>query len=305
MRACCEAPVPCRAWVTGPADGHGPHYKLGDPRCWFKSEAAVHSQRWPMLNNSLAAFGIVPPAPPPASRGGAPCQTPLDCQLNGPCTGGKCVCDAAWKGENCSVLNLLPAKPGQGYGQRGSSVSSWGAGVIRDPKTSKFYMHVAEMANNCGLGMWGVNSRCVLAESDTAGGPYTAVTTVVDAWCHGPSLGRDPKSGTWIFGHMGDGTKPRSKATLPGCRICKDGTTASGNDTLYPCPKGKGAVDSPMALTATSPTGPWQRAAYLENGANSEPFFLPNGTANCNLNANYLWSFRLKMHRWWRTAPEK
>ena len=33
-----------------------------------------------------------------------------------------------------------------------------------------------------------------------------------------------------------------------------------------------------MALTAASPAGPWQRAAFLENGANSEPFFLPNGT---------------------------
>jgi hypothetical protein len=209
--------------------------------------------------------------------GGAPCKTALDCQLNGVCAAGRCVCDPAWKTANCSVLNLLPAKPGQGYGQRGSSVSSWGGGVIRDPVSSKYYMHVAEMVNNCGLGMWGVNSRCVLAEAGTAGGPYTRVATVVDAWCHGPSLGLDPATGTWLFGHMGDGTKPRSK-TPPGCRVCRDGTTASGNSTLYPCPKAAEAVDTPFALTASHPTGPWQQAAYIENGANSEPFFLPNGT---------------------------
>ena len=212
------------------------------------------------------------------SGGGASCATALDCQLNGVCTGGKCVCDAAWKSANCSVLNLLPAKSGQGYGQLGSSISSWGAGVIRDPVSSKYYMHVAEIVGNCGLGMWGVNSRCVLAESDTAGGPYTRVATTVDAWCHGPSLARDPTTGTWYFGHMGDGTKPRSKTAPPGCRICRDGTTASGNATLYPCPKAEGAKDTLFALTSKYPTGPWQQAAHLQNGANDEPFFLSNGT---------------------------
>ena len=150
--------------------------------------------------------------------------------------------------------------------------------MVRDPHSSKYYMHVAEIASHCGLGLWGVNSRCVLAESDTAGGPYTRVTTVVDAWCHGPSLGHDPTTGTWIFGHMGDGTKPRGKTDPPGCRVCSDGTTASGNATLHPCPRAEGAVDTPFALTAERPTGPWRPAAQLENGANGEPLFLPNGT---------------------------
>ena len=127
--------------------------------------------------------------------------------------------------------------------------------------------------------MWGVNSRCVLAESDTAGGRYKPVATVTDPFCHGPSLALDPISGTWIFGHMGSGKGPRSKTAPPGCRLCKDGTTGSGNSTLYPCPKGgKGTADTVMALTAEQPNGPWTRAENLENGANSEPFFLPNGT---------------------------
>ena len=224
----------------------------------------------------LAPF--VPARAQQPSAGGAPCDTALDCQLNGECVAGKCVCDPAWKAANCSTLNLLPAKVGQGYGQRGSSTSSWGGAVIHDPVTRKYYMHVAEMVNHCGLGMWGVNSRCILAEADTAGGPYTQVATVVDAWCHGPSLGRDPISGSWYLGHMGDGTKPRDKTAPPGCRVCTDGTTGSGNSTLYPCPKAAGAVDTPFALTATRPTGPWERAAHIQNGGNGEPLFLPNGT---------------------------
>jgi hypothetical protein len=69
MRACCSASN-CFAWVTGPADSNGPHWKVGDPRCFLKSEAAVRSQRWPMLNNSLAAYGIAPASPPPPQPAG-------------------------------------------------------------------------------------------------------------------------------------------------------------------------------------------------------------------------------------------
>ena len=49
--------------------------------------------------------------------GGAPCTADGDCQLNGLCTAGGCVCDAAWKGANCSTLNLQPAKFGNGFGR--------------------------------------------------------------------------------------------------------------------------------------------------------------------------------------------
>jgi hypothetical protein len=103
-----------------------------------------------LLHISGSASGSASGSSAAVLRGGWPCLTPLDCQLNGLCTDGKCVCDSAWKGENCSVLNLLPAKPGQGYGLLGSPTSSWGGSVIHDPKSSKYYMHVAEMVNNCG-----------------------------------------------------------------------------------------------------------------------------------------------------------
>ena len=83
--------------------------------------------------------------------GGGPCSSDLDCQLNGECTAGACVCDAAWTGANCSVLALLPARWGTGYGSMNSSVSSWGGGVSRDPGSGKYYLFAAEMNLNCGL----------------------------------------------------------------------------------------------------------------------------------------------------------
>ena len=61
---CCRSPV-CYAWVTGPADGKGPTWKVGDQRCYLKNKAAVSSKRWPMANVSYAAFGIAPGSPEP------------------------------------------------------------------------------------------------------------------------------------------------------------------------------------------------------------------------------------------------
>jgi hypothetical protein len=40
----------------------------------------------------------------------AGCKTNKDCSLNGVCTSGACVCDAAWEGDKCQTLALLPAK---------------------------------------------------------------------------------------------------------------------------------------------------------------------------------------------------
>ena len=56
--------------------------------------------------------------------GGGACQTELDCQLNGECVAGKCVCDPQWNGNaNCSRLQLLPAKMDNGYGHVGSGTA--------------------------------------------------------------------------------------------------------------------------------------------------------------------------------------
>jgi hypothetical protein len=83
---------------------------------------------------------------------------------------------------------------------------------------------------------------------------------VVNPWCHGTWMDRDPVSGRWIFGHMGSG-KPKGGH----CKNCTSGIT---------CP---GIVAG--ALISDSPLGPWKSAGpHLVNGPNCVPFFQPNGT---------------------------
>ena len=82
------------------------------------------------------------------------CAVDEQCELNGRCVAGRCACEAAWSGEHCSVLNLLPATKGHGYrntSAAGLRVSSWGGGVIWDEGTKLWNMFAAEFEEGCGL----------------------------------------------------------------------------------------------------------------------------------------------------------
>ena len=184
-------------------------------------------------------------------------------------------CSAAWTGANCSLLNLLPATAGEGLGSRSSSWSFWGNKAIKDPVSGKYFMAADEMANHCGLGSFGSNSRSIMAQSDNATGPYTRVQVVVDSFSHGTWMERDPSSGRWILGHMGSGA-----AIHRSCKSCATGVTPPGAKGA-PCPQESAvpAAAQAGALVADSPLGPWRSAGpHLINGANCEPFFMRNGT---------------------------
>ena len=132
-------------------------------------------------------------------------------------------------------------------------------------------MFVSQMNMGCGLGTWGKNSRCVLAESDTPNGPYVQKRVVIDSWCHGATPGRDPKTGKWVFNHMGTGA-------AKSCSLCSNGTTPPRAKTGT-CEKGgPGTVNTASALTSDSPFGPYTAQPHMTNGANCEPFFHPDGS---------------------------
>ena len=87
--------------------------------------------KWQPRHQQLVDSGFIkgppPPRPPPPP---APfrCSTNSDCQLNGQCTAGVCHCDVTWKGEQCQLLNLLPAAADAGL--QHPQLSSWGGSVL-------------------------------------------------------------------------------------------------------------------------------------------------------------------------------
>eukprot|EP01079_Euglenida_sp_SAG-EU17-18_P011383 gene11383-9894_t len=53
-----------------------------------------------MWTTSLLAWALALPGVQAA------CTSAMDCQLNGACDNGRCVCDKGWKGSDCGQLSL-------------------------------------------------------------------------------------------------------------------------------------------------------------------------------------------------------
>lgn len=203
----------------------------------------------------------------------AACTYDVHCSLNGRCDAGACTCYAGWKGTSCATLDLLPAPTVAAYGGGiGGNVSSWGAGVMRDPSSGTYVMYLDEITRGCGLGAWQPNSHCVVATSENALGPYTRVKALQAAWCHGSSLVRDPVSQTYFFGHMSHATRGAS------CKQCANGTTPGGAAS-GPCDADTDALPySATAFSAPGPLGPFSPVANYINCGNGEAFFSADGS---------------------------
>ena len=106
----------------------------------------------------------------------AGCATDEDCSLNGRCSTGTCACAPEWAGDDCGVLNLLPAKANNGF-HEGPNSSSWGGSIMFDGTT--YHMFASRMAGGCGLSAWDSNSEVVRATSSQGDGPYLFQETVV------------------------------------------------------------------------------------------------------------------------------
>ena len=131
------------------------------------------------------------------------CTTDESCSLNGQCVAGSCACAPEWRGADCGVLNLLPARSfplTAGLDEPGSS--SWGGSLLLENGT--FHLFASRMAFGCGLSEWSENSEIVHATSSDAEGPYTINSTVVPHFAHGPSL-RRLVGGGYVLMHLGCG----------------------------------------------------------------------------------------------------
>lgn len=109
--------------------------------CWSQ-----HNWALPALI-ALTCVGALAPVDAATSRLDSPtssidaCSSDLDCQLNGACTAGACVCDKGWRGADCGTLNLnTTANVAYGYTPE-SKFSSWGGGPPTwDSATGKYQL---------------------------------------------------------------------------------------------------------------------------------------------------------------------
>lgn len=144
-----------------------------------------------------------------------PCNTDLDCSLNGVCTSGSCMCDKPWKdatSEACSVLDVLPHPndyvPAYGGPRTDSAfhnqtLTSWGGNILLGAD-DKFHLYVSAMDGGVGLRGWSSISRIDHAVADDPMDQFELTDIALPKFSHNASPLRAP-NGSYIIWHIGDG----------------------------------------------------------------------------------------------------
>ena len=157
----------------------------------------------PSMSTQLLLLAAAAVALLPSSVAAAACTSTSDCNLNGECTAGKCVCDAAWSGSaDCAVMSFAKVEKaaGKAPGYYNATESSWGGFPIKG-SDGKWNLIHAQMANHCPLGSWTSNSIVARSVSTTASplGPYAFVEELLPPFAHNPTVRKAPDGTYFIF----------------------------------------------------------------------------------------------------------
>lgn len=227
---------------------------------------------------------------------GTACITDDDCQLNGLCNSGVCHCDAAWTGDACQRLNLLPAKIDAGLQLKPRPAkaqdlaqfrSSWGGGVVHQNGT--YQMMVSIFEQGCGLNAWLPNSAMGRAVASEPEGPYELVELVKPHFSHSATPVREPETGRWLVFNIGRGDNvsvntSEHRALITDCDGgCTNGAPWNPGTMFF------GPV-SVLRSKDASLHGPWEDHLIAEcdevpgcpengNDMNPAPLIFPNGSA--------------------------
>lgn len=250
---------------------------------------------WVMVG---ACFGVASTKkhPHPSPRPGSGCTDDKSCSLNGVCnsTTHKCVCDAAWSGDECQMMALLPTTKQSGLtminvpasnssnGTIPGNTSTWGGAVVYDPSLKRWFMWASEMKDHCGMHTWTTNSQTVRASSSKADGNYVREAVQFPIWSHEVDVVRAP-TGQYVayFSRMAQGKAPP-------CTSCTDGTTDPACQKVPLQANGSLGIEvSPptyMSYSLTAdPTGAWSEPVLVllphpMMDINAAPVILANGS---------------------------
>eukprot|EP00565_Helicotheca_tamesis_P001055 CAMPEP_0185740950 /NCGR_PEP_ID=MMETSP1171-20130828/38694_1 /TAXON_ID=374046 /ORGANISM="Helicotheca tamensis, Strain CCMP826" /LENGTH=661 /DNA_ID=CAMNT_0028412883 /DNA_START=27 /DNA_END=2015 /DNA_ORIENTATION=- len=240
------------------------------------------------------AFGLASTDIVAALRDISACKNDEDCEFNGACSGGACVCDKGWTGTSCGTL-LLDPNPviAYGHGSPGANNhSSWGGGPpVYDPATGKYNLFVSEISAHCGMSTWMRMSQSVRATADTIEGPYEFEEVIIGTESHNTYYAYSEHDDMHLIYTLFAGDSPAyCNPPPPGCR---NGITPGGNKMRY---KGEWAENTCKTVGrriaifySRSLTGPWERHlvdfSYGSEGrpfnagtSNPAPYVFPNGT---------------------------
>ena len=225
-----------------------------------------------MMAKFLAAITLIT-----SSRHAYGCSSDDDCSLNGLCgSNATCACFAPWGGDDCGVLNFLPAPTTGAFGDMPApeNITSWGGNAEYDQLSSKWHGYFTEIGGKeCGLTQWRTHSTVVHAESATPEGPYARVAGAAPVLlheAHNPQVLRLNDTHWYIF-HIGNADANGTSAAA-----CPGGVGP-------PVPPGKMPTTvHPIHESTTGPAGPFAPAKmagkFGDSCNNPSPYRHTNGT---------------------------
>ena len=218
------------------------------------------------------------------------CSSAFDCQLNGECANGTCVCDTAWMGPQCGVLDVEQGTVAYGNGASTSPLTSaWGGGPPVVDEYGMYHLFVSEIDGHCGMSTWSRMSFAAHTTAPSPVGPFTRLAgdagTAIGTFAHNTFYVR--AGGLHLLYHIGAGS---NNASCNPYWPCVNGTTPGGNGLRPPSPWPEGPCPPSTAGGArvhysTSLNGPWIDFGPLVLGpggpgsvSNPAPLVLANGT---------------------------
>lgn len=208
-----------------------------------------------------------------AGVGAAGCSSELDCELNGQCVVGRCVCAPQWYGPSCGQLRLERTTRNSGYRGGGAGAladapdptSTWGGSIIGPDDRGRWHMMLARMSLSCGLTSWKTNSEVAHAVASHPLGPYSPQEpALIPRFAHNPTIHRSADGAFYLY-HIGCGENSTTPVTS-----CKNGSTpgplqelranASASGISRWATEMEAKCDGPHwmgGLTAQSLDGPW------------------------------------------------
>ena len=199
------------------------------------------------------------------------CASDFDCELNGQCVAGRCICSPQWYGRTCGQLRLERTIRNSGYRGGGAGAlanaadptSTWGASIIGPDDSGRWHMMVARMSLSCGLTSWKTNSEIAHAVASHPLGPYIPrEPALIPRFAHNPTIHRSLDGAFYLY-HIGCG----HNSTIP-LTTCWNGSTPQPPLNFVSKTSGIGTsigsvvegCDGPhwmSGLTAQSLDGPW------------------------------------------------
>lgn len=159
---------------------------------------------------------------------------------------------------------------------------------MQDPSTKSWHLHLAEMANHCGMCSWGSQSQVAHYQSNTAmTGPYVRVDTAVGAFAHNPAViavtPTTSENVSYLMYHIGIGC---DSAGVHECNYTRLPACQNGSTPLHPQPPHSPIPPPPNVTRATthaaaSLAGPWMETPAgwdLPSCNNPSPLLLSNGS---------------------------